>query len=137
LLDEESIPRAMYVYPNCGCLISRKPNVPSAPKMDGIGMETAEGSYGNPNNDEPPPANPPQSPGTGAQDGIANVDENAGQVQGKEGEKEPPKTPGKLSLHAIYTAIKSWTEEEGKAEEQLKHEISDDELQTEEVLNYC
>lgn len=111
--------------------------MPSAPKMDGIGMETAEGSYGNPNNDEPPPANPPQSPGTGAQDGIANVDENAGQVQGKEGEKEPPKTPGKLSLHAIYTAIKSWTEEEGKAEEQLKHEISDDELQTEEVLNYC
>ena len=113
----------------------RKPTVPSAPSMHGIGIETTEGSYGNPNNEEPPPANPPQSPVTDAQVGLANVDENAGQVQGKEGETEPPKTPGKLTLHAIYTAIKSWAEEERKAEEQLKHEISDAELQTEEVLN--
>ena len=127
----------MYLYADCRCVISRKPSAASAPEVDGIGIETTEGSYGNPNNDEPPPTNPPQSPGTGAQDGIANVDEIAGHVQGKDGEEETPKTPGKLSLHAIYTAIKSWTEEERKAEEQLNDEISDDELQTEEVLNYC
>ena len=113
-------------------MISRKTSVTSAPKRVAIGMDTPEGS-GNPRNDEPPPANPPQSEETGAQDGSLQIDKDAEPVQRKEEEQEPNKTPGKLSLHAIYTAISSWLEEERKAEEELKVEISDEALQTEEV----
>jgi hypothetical protein len=113
-------------------MISRKTSVTSTPKRDAIGIDTPEGS-GNPNNDEPPPANPHQSEETGAQDGSLQVDKDAEPVQGKEDEREQHKTHGKLSLHAIYTAISSWLEEERTAEEELKVEISDEALQTEEV----
>lgn len=113
-------------------MMSRKTSVTSVPKRVAIGMDTPEGS-GNPSNDEPPPANPPQSEETGAEDGSSQVDKDADPVQRKEEEQEQNRTPGKLSLYAIFTAISSWIEEERKAEEELKVEISDEALQTEEV----
>ena len=115
---------------------ARKPVVsadPQAPARD-----TSEDS-GNPNNSEPHPANPPDPDAASSSDsgilgesGSDNVEQQSTENNDDSGERSKPS--GKLTLHAIYTAIDSWVEAKKAIRTTRKEQdVSGQALQTEDV----